>query len=302
METKLDNHNIIDYNKYQYVIDDVDIEKNNAKIYRQILLKHNYITIVLNDINSSSIEINNEFSFLRIIQLAQLFPEETVMFTVYKGDSLSISLSKSKSQNNQSISNINENKNNYGYDLNQKLFGNKNNLNKLEKNYYFFYYYMKCLYYIYLLIGIIILIHYMFIILKSGFSKFFSYYTLFSLLLIMFMLYLGYFGSTIFNGVEKSESSNIDENYNHDYLFWFNFTVTTLTMISFIFLLKENHFDIKKEKYFGVFIIFVYIFILLVEIIALLFFDLTKKIFEIKVNEGYTLLETNEEKERLINI
>ena len=131
METKLDNHNIIDYNKYQYVIDDVDIEKNNAKIYRQILLKHNYITIVLNDINSSSIEINNEFSFLRIIQLAQLFPEETVMFTVYKGDSLSISLSKSKSQNNQSISNINENKNNYGYDLNQKLFGNNNNLNKL---------------------------------------------------------------------------------------------------------------------------------------------------------------------------
>jgi hypothetical protein len=94
-----------------------------------------------------------------------------------------------------------------------------------------------------------------------------------------------------------------EENFDNDDLFWFNFFILVLTISSFIFLIMEHRLELKQKKYVGIEVICFYIIILLVEIFGLLYFDMTDRIVQLKVNDGYKLLEFNEEeKEKLIEV
>ena len=115
------------------------------------------------------------------------------------------------------------------------------------------------------------------------------------------MLYLGYIGVSKFNE-EDIDDNYKDEIYNHDYMFWYNLIVLILTMCTFIFLINEYYIYIKNNKFIGIVILFFYIIILVMEIIALLFYDLTNKIFHLKKTDGYTLLQENEEFGQMLDI
>ena len=206
-------------------------------------------------------------------------------------------------KDSENINKINTNNNNN----NEDVFENKKDINKLTEKKsikrkiklynleHFFYYYMKLLYIFYLFASIIFFTHLVMLIIKSK-CYFLSIHLWTTIFLAITMLYLGYIGVSHFNGIDN------DKKYNHDNIFWFNFVVLVLTMISFIFLIKEHYLNNKQEKYIGIIIICFYLFTLLVEIIALLFFDLTNTIFDKTINEGYNLLDLDEENERLINI
>lgn len=310
MEEK--DSNIIDYNKYKYLIDTSDINKNDVSIYKQILLNKDYLTVVFNNKNSSSIKINNDISFGRIFILAQLYALENIYFVENKEESMSTS----KNQDSKSISNLSRNinnkeelllnndNNNYSSNklnfdyLDKKISPNKET--KLTKLEIFFYYYMKILYIFYLFAGIIFFVYLMSLIIKFKFH-FESFYLWISFILVVAMLNLGYKGVCVFNGINENKN-NKEEKYDNDTFFWFNFGVLSLNILSFISLIKEHYIDNKGEKYIGIIIICFYLIVLLVEVIALLFFDLNNKIFDFKINDGYILLESNEENEKLIEI
>ena len=287
-----DNNNIVNDDKNKHLINNSNKKKNDSLIYKQILNSKDFITIIL---NNTQIKIRADISLKRIIELSEIIPEKFVLFELNKKESLSLSGIFKK--NNQFNIDNNEDEFKENKDINKKPLNNNIKLNKVE---IFFYYYMKLLYFFYLFAGIIIFVHLMSLILKSK-CHITSFYLWFSFLLVITLLYLGYIGVSYFNGVEINEN-NHEGKYNHDNIFWFNFGVLVLTMISFIFLIKEHYLDIKEEKYIGKIIFSFYIIIILLEIIALLFFDLTNRIFEKKISDGYTLLEVDEEKERLINI
>ena len=305
MQESSDKNNILDYNEYKYLIDKEDVEKNQVFNYCQILHNKPTVTVVFNNIDSSIIQINSNISLGRIIGMARLYPQESVFFEVNKEES------KSKSQDSRSINKIkNEssqnnnlyisNKSNNNYYLEQKKSLNNNN-NKLTKLEIFFYYYMKLLYFFYLIAGIIIFIQLMLLFFNSKY-KFKSVYLWVTIILVIAILCLGYIGVTKFYGVKKNENIHDEENYAQDNIFWFNFTVLVLTMTSFIFLIKEHYLEVKGEKIIGLIFISFYLIVLLIEIFALLYFDLTNRIFELKLNDGYMLLESNEENERLLEI
>ena len=308
MKESSDKNNVLDYNKYKYVIDNENIEKNKVYNYNQILLSKPTVTVVFNNRDSSTIQINNNISFGRIIGLAQIYPVEFIFFEVNKEESMSIS----KSQDSRSINKIkNEssqnnnlyisNKSNNEYYLEQKKSLNNNNNYKLTKLEIFFYYYMKLLYFFYLIAGIIIFIQLMLLFFNTKY-KFKSVYFWVTIVLVIAILCLGYIGVTKFYGVKKNENIHADDHYDQDDIFWFNFILLVLTMTSFIFLIKEHYLEVKGEKIVGLIFISFYLIVLLIEIFALLYFDLTNRIFELKLNDGYMLLDSNEENERLIEI
>ena len=272
MKESSDNRTILDYDKYQYVIERQNIKQNDKQIYRDILLNHKYVTIVFNNKNSSSMKIDKELSFGRIIQLGQLFPEESVFFALNKEESFSVSASK---------------KNIKYYHFESKIDT-------------FFYYFIQLLYFIYLFAGIIFFVHLMFLIWKSE-CQLKSFYLWFSLILVMIMLYLGSIGVSKFKGDEVNDNNN-DEMYNHDYMFWYNFMVLILTICTFISLINEYYTYIKNKKFIGIIIISFYIIILLIEIVALFFYDLTTRIFQLRKSDGYMPLEENDEYGQIIDI
>jgi hypothetical protein len=270
---------ILDYDQYQYVIEKQNVKQNDKQIYRNILLNHKFVTIVLNDRNSSSLKIDTELSFGRIIQLGQIYPEESVFFTINKEKSFSVS------------------------DL---PFKGKKSKKKLKYYHFqsktdtFFFTFIKLLYILYLVAGILIFVHLLSLILKSE-CKFKSFYLWFSIIQALAMLYLGKIGVSKFNEDEIDDNYK-DEIYDHDYMFWYNLIVLILTMCTFIFLINEYYIYIKSKKFIGIVILSFYIIILLMEIIALLFYDLTNKIFQLKKTDGYTLLEGNEEFGQMLDI
>ena len=109
MEENIDNQNILNYNNYQYIIQDLDINKNNVSSYREVLYNHEYLNIVFNDKNSSSIKIDTKNSLKRIAQMAQIFAEEIIMFILEEKDELSSKLSRYQSNKSQSMSKKNLN-------------------------------------------------------------------------------------------------------------------------------------------------------------------------------------------------
>lgn len=300
MKEKSKISNVLDYNKYKYLINNLDINKSQDIIYKEILLSKKFVTVVFNDETSSSIQIDTNTSLGKIICLAQKYPQEIVFFEVNKDESLS--LSKSHDTRNMSKKKLNfseelelNTKSNFDYS-DKKIIFNKNKLTSLEK---FFYYYMKILYIFYILCGII-LFAYCIILLVISTIKFKSFFIWVTFILVLEMLSLGAIGFVKLNGLDKNR--NEDDKFDNDDLFWFNFVVLIFTMISFILLIKEHCLNIKGKKYAGIIIFSFYIIVLLVEIIGLLYFDLTDRIVDFKIDDEYRLLESNEENEKLIEI
>lgn len=287
MEENTDNQNILNYNDYQYTIQDLEINKNNVSLYRDILYNHKYINIVFKNKNLSSIKINTENSLRKIVQMARFFAEEIVMFVFEEKDELSSKLSIFQSNKSLSLSKKKLSDGN----LYKKTSFNKNaiEISDTEK---LFYYSVKFLYILYLIFGISII----FIILTL--RSIFDLYFFISFLLIILMLNLAYEGISKFFRIKENDSSAI----SFDSLFWYNFFVLFLTMVSFLFLIGEKYSKIKEKKYIGLIIIFWYIFMLFFESINLFFYDLTKKLFYLEITNDYVLLESNEEKERLLNV
>ena len=112
------------------------------------------------------------------------------------------------------------------------------------------------------------------------------------------MLNLAYEGISKFFRIKESD----DKDISFDSLFWHNFAVLFFTMLSFLCLIEEKYSKIKEKKYIGLIIIFWYIFMLIFESISLFFYDLVKELFYLEINNEYILLESNEEKERLLNV
>ena len=304
---------VINYNKYKYLINKEDINKNRDMIYRDILLRQQNLTIVFNNNNSSSLEINANISYGRIIQLAQVFPQEYVYFELNKNESSHSSVNANKT-NSEDINLKLANDNNIliNKNINEELLPKyrqkfsyldksiskaiKKNITEREK---FFYYYIILLYVLYLIAGICLFVYILSLIIrfKCGVA---SLYLWTGFLLIVAMLFLGYIGTV------KLNQEDLDENevqlYNHDNIFWFHFIVLLLTITNFIYLIKEHYLDIKGEKYIGILVILLYIILLLFEIIGLLFFDLTNRIYYLNISNSYKSFGTNEENEKLLNV
>lgn len=303
MKEKSDIPNILDYNKYKYLINNLNIGKSQNTIYREILLSRKYVTVVFNNETSSSIQINANTSLGKITNLAQKYPQELVFFEVSKEESLSVSKSHgTRNMNNKKLNSSEEfeinTKSNYD-NLEKKNIFDNNKLSSLE---HFFYYYMKLLYIFYIFCSIILLLYTIVLIINSKFQLK-SYFIWVTFALIMGMIYIGYIGFKKLNGTDIK--INEEEKFDNDDLFWFNFFILVLTISSFIFLIKEHRLELKQKKYVGVEVICFYIIILLVEIFGLLYFDMTDRIVQLKVNDGYKLLEFNEdeeEKEKLIEV
>ena len=301
MKEKSDIPNILDYNKYKYLINNLNIGKNQNAIYRDILLSKKYVTVVFNNETSSSIQIDANISLGKITNLAHKYPVELVFFEVSKEESLSLS----KSQDTRNINNKKLNaseelylntKSNFD-DSEKKNFFDNNKLSSLEQ---FFYYYMKLLYTFYIFSAFILLLYTILLIVISKF-KLKSYFIWVTFALVFGMFYVGYIGFKKLNGTDIK--INEEEKYDNDDLFWFNFFILVLTVSSFIFLIREHRLEIKQKKYVGVEIICFYIIILFVEIFGLLYFDMTDRIVQLKINDGYKLLESNEEeKEKLFEV
>ena len=301
MKEKSDIPNILDYNKYKYLINNLNIGKSQNSIYREILLSRKYVTVVFNNETSSSIQINANTSLGKITNLAQKYPQELVFFEVSKEESLSVSKSHgTRNMNNKKLNSSEEfeinTKSNYD-NLEKKNIFDNNKLSSLE---HFFYYYMKLLYIFYIFCSIILLLYTIVLIINSKFQLK-SYFIWVTFALIMGMIYVGYIGFKKLNGTDIK--INEEEKFDNDDLFWFNFFILVLTISSFIFLIKEHRLELKQKKYVGVEVICFYIIILLVEIFGLFYFDMTDRIVQLKVNDGYKLLEFNEEeKEKLIEV
>ena len=286
MEENTDNQNILKYNNYQYIIRDLLFNKNNAS-YRDIIYNHENLNIAFNNINSSSIKLNTKNSLRRIVQMAQIFAEEIVMFVIEDKDELSSKLSRY--QSNKSLSLSKKKLLNYENLYKKPSKENRIEISEMEK---IFYCSVKFLYILYLIFGISII--FIILILRS----IFDFYFFISFLLIILMLNLAYEGISKFFKIKENDSIAI----SFDSLFWHNFIVLFLTMVSFLFLIEDKYSKIKEKKYIGLTIIFWYIFMLLFESITLFFYDLTKKLFYLEINNEYILLESNEEKERLLNV
>jgi hypothetical protein len=301
MKEKSDIPNILDYNKYKYLINNLNIGKSQNTIYREILLSRKYVTVVFNNETSSSIQINANTSLGKITNLAQKYPQELVFFEVSKEESLSLSKSHgTRNLNNKKLNSSEEfetnTKSNFDNSEKKNIFDSIK-LSSLER---FFYYYMKLLYIFYIFCSIILLLYTIVLIINSKFQLK-SYFIWVTFALIMGMIYVGYIGFKKLNGTEIQ--INEEEKFDNDDLFWFNFFILVLTISSFIFLIMEHRLELKQKKYVGIEVICFYIIILLVEIFGLLYFDMTDRIVQLKVNDGYKLLEFNEEeKEKLIEV
>ena len=132
MKESSDKNNILDYNKYKYLIDNEKIEKDKVYNYSQVLLSKPTVTIVFNNKDSSTIQINNNISLGKIIGLAQIYPQEFVFFEVNKEESMSIS----KSQDSRSINKIkNESSQNNNLFMGYYNFGNSYFMFGIYRNY-----------------------------------------------------------------------------------------------------------------------------------------------------------------------
>ena len=301
MKEKSDIPNILDYNKYKYLINNLNIGKSQNTIYREILLSRKYVTVVFNNETSSSIQINANTSLGKITNLAQKYPQELVFFEVSKEESLSLSKSHgTRNLNNKKLNSSEEfetnTKSNFDNSEKKNIFDSIK-LSSLER---FFYYYMKLLYIFYIFCSIILLLYTIVLIINSKFQLK-SYFIWVTFALVMGMIYVGCVGFKKLNGTEIK--INEEEKFDNDDLFWFNFFILVLTISSFIFLIMEHRLELKQKKYVGIEVICFYIIILLVEIFGLLYYDMTDRIVQLKVNDGYKLLEFNEEeKEKLIEV
>jgi len=173
----------------------------------------------------------------------------------------------------------------------------KDDISKLD---YLFYYYMKFVYRYYIFSAIIIIVYILYLFFDFGF-QFYTFYFWFTTILIISMIILGLSKMKEYNKIPLDDNYN-EESSNLDKNFWINFIILFLSICSFIFLIKEHCLELKIKKFVGIFIMFHYIITLFLEIIALLYFDHSNSFLNIKKKEGYTSLDSKEERVRIMKI
>ena len=272
-----------------YSIKNMNITNNEILQLRNILLAQNKIISINLKHKKSYINIKS-YSFSKINQLMASYPEENVAFLMDKKILFtprnSLGLSKSSihsfndNQDNNSFSsssNINnENNDNNDEIENTEFIKNLKNMQKLQsisknnniknnnnnRKLVIF----KWIFHFYLISGIILCLHYLSFI----FSKYNNYfYKWIGILLILSLIYVGYIGI-------KYGHTNIKYFIlNGDNLFWTNFSLLILTILSLIAIcLVGVDFEfINNQGFIGYLIVIIYIIIIFVESIYILYFD-----------------------------
>lgn len=171
----------------------------------------------------------------------------------------------------------NKNNTNSTFMNNMKNKQKNNKRNENNKKFLLF----KWIYHFYLIIGLIILLHYIsFIFSKYNYAAFYKYICF---LLIVSLLYIGYRGQRIKN-------SNVHYLiFNENNLFWINFFIFIITIISAIGLvIVGGYFNfIKSQGIIGYLIFFVYLLALIVEAIYVIYYDIIiEEINSEKNNDG----------------
>lgn len=297
-------------------IENIKINYNNIKYFREVINTKNYFSININNSNYY-IHINSLF---KICNMIDIFPEEYIIFLFQNkivlppydnsinsfnsisSSKISFSLSdinqidNDKNENNfineYIIDDIKKNNNNI-YEKEKELIEKKDSkksknynksgiLNKIKSKFFLF----KWIYHFYFINGIIIFLHYITFILSE--YKNICFYKWITFLLIICLLYVGY------NGIKNINLNFQNFIYIRNDLFWINFIILILTMISFIGLgLVGGNFQfIRNQGIIGFFIFFVYITIIIVEAIYVLYYDIiNKEIFFIYTNNDNKIIE-----------
>ena len=276
-------------------IEEVNLNKEDVEIYRQIIENNKYFYIHFTR-RSKRIKISYT-SFLKLLSLNELYPEENVLFIYYNKYTASISSSSLSITGNNTIK---LKKVEYGESTTNLITPNKyfyNSLNDtinkeiwaIQKRKNFFIYYLSFLYYFYLIVSSILFFHFLFILSKKE-IKYNYVYFMNSIFLVLTMGVLG------FIGVSKEWMYNND----NDFFFWFNFIVfifTFTTFISFLNVINSLIYN-EKNKIISIIILCLYIVSLVVEIFVLLFFDYSP-IIKRKICDTYTEMQ-DEEQELLV--
>ena len=163
--------------------------------------------------------------------------------------------------------------------LDKKVKNNSSLSNIIKQKLFLF----KWIYHFYLISGIVIFLHYISFIVSE--YNYISFYKYMCIILIICLLYIGY------SGVKNLDFKYRNYNYVKNDLFWVNFIILILTMISFIGLgLVGEHFQfVRKQGIIGYLIFIFYLTLIIVEAIYILYFDIIN-------NEIYYIYSLNDNK------
>lgn len=301
-------------------IRDIKIHHEIFPLFRKVIDSKDYFSIYIN--RTSEIYIYaHKYSIFKISQMINTYPEENIVFkfhqkillTPHEISKISIysnssSLSNSiiiehiedinktidkkieKESINNKIENYNvfENKkyisnipdlNNKNIFIDKKVNNNSSISNIIKQKLFLF----KWIYHFYLISGIVILLHYISFIVSE--YNYISFYKYICIILIICLLYIGY------SGVKNLNIKSRNYHYVKKDLFWVNFIILILTMITFIGLgLVGRHFQfVRKQGIIGYLIFIFYLTLIFVETIYLLYFDIIN-------NEIYYIYSLNDNK------
>jgi hypothetical protein len=310
-------------NSNNYSIKDIKIHHESFPLFRKVIDSKNYFSIFIN--KTSEIYINiHKYSFFKISQMINAYPEENIVFkfhhkillTPHEISKISIYSNSSSLSNSiiESFENIDksigksidkkidkESKNNklekYNdfehkkYITNKTAINNKDtfidkkvknnsSLSNIIKQKLFLF---KWIYHFYLISGIVIFLHYISFIVSE--YNYISFYKYICIILIICLLYIGY------SGVKNLNIKSRNYHYVKKDLFWVNFIILILTMITFIGLgLVGEHFQfVRKQGIIGYLIFIFYLTLIIVEAIYILYFDIIN-------NEIYYIYSLNDNK------
>ena len=302
-------------------IKDIKIHHESFPLFRKVIDSKNYFSIYINKPSEIYIYID-KYSFFKINQMINSTPEESIVFkfhhkillnpneiskiTIYSNSSsLSNSIHFENIESNENIDKlpINNKLENHNVFENKKYINNKTDLNNkdifldkkaknnssisniIRQKLFLF----KWIYHFYLISGIVIFLHYISFIVSE--YNYISFYKYMCIILIICLLYIGY------SGVKNINFKSNNFNYVKNDLFWINFIILILTMITFIGLgLVGRHFEfIRKQGIIGYLIFIFYLALIIIESIYILYFDIIN-------NEIYYIYSYNDNKIKELSI
>ena len=320
---KVEEENYNNDNSNIFSIKDIKIHHELFPLFRKVIDSKNYFSIYINNASEIYIYIH-KYSFYRISQMINSYPEENIVFkfhhkilltpneiskiSIYSNSSsLSNSIIESiedidknidkkkerekekelinnKLENHNTFENKKNKTNNTSLNNKDKLIDkkvkNNSSISNIIKQKLFLF---KWIYHFYLISGIVIFLHYIsFIVSEYNYTSFYKYMCI---ILIICLLYIGY------SGVKNLNFKSRNYNYIKNDLFWINFIILILTMITFIGLgLVGKHFQfVRKQGIIGYLIFIFYLALIIVEAIYILYFDIIN-------NEIYYICSFNDNK------
>ena len=317
---KIEEENDNNDNSNRYSIKDIKIHHDIFPLFRKVIDSKDYFSIYIDNRTSEIYIYIHKYSYFKISQMINAYPEENIVFkfhhkillTPHEISKISIYSNSSSLSNSIIIENIedidktidkgptNNKIENYNSFENKKYISNKDGLNNkdifIDKNIkknnssisniikqklFLF----KWIYHFYLISGIVIFLHYISFIVSE--YNYISFYKYMCIILIICLLYIGY------SGVKNLNFKSRNYNYIKNDLFWINFIILILTMITFIGLgLVGRHFQfVRKQGLIGYLIFIFYLALIIVEAIYIFFLY-----FDIINNEIYYICPLNDNK------